>query len=198
VLRAKVASRSFEAGELSAQSGGREDEALSNLWRVAANTPYWVWALLGLLLVTGFQGLRPRVVAVARVLLLPSAFLAWGVYSLLSRGNGIGVAGSWLTAAVAGGILAAVTAPTTAPRFSGGTVHLPGSPVPLLRNQAIFVLKYALAVALMLAPAERSMIILSDACISGVVAGYFLAWSARFLLAYRQVRLLGPERPVAG
>jgi hypothetical protein len=70
---------------------------------------------------------------------------------------------------------------------SRGLVHLPGSPVPLLRNMTIFALKYGLAVAAATALAEPGTLAAPDAAVSGASAGYFLGWLARFALVCRRV-----------
>ena len=73
-------------------------------------------------------------------------------------------------------------------RIDPTTVHvtLPGSVVRLFRNPGIFIVKYGLGVAMVLAPAWRGDIALWSMGISGLTAGYFAAWLIRFGLKYRE------------
>ena len=67
-----------------------------------------------------------------------------------------------------------------------GIVTVAGSPLPLVRNMLIFFTKYGLAVAAARNPAERAHLAIWDVAVSGTSAGYFLAWLAVFVIAYRR------------
>ena len=78
---------------------------------------------------------------------------------------------------------------------AAGRVTLPGSVVPLVRNFAIFLAKYALGVAMALAPAWRGDLALLSIGVSGLSAGYFAAWMLRLALRYRAAAELAAAVP---
>jgi hypothetical protein len=152
-----------------------------------SNTPWWVWPLLALLIGLGVQALRPRRVTPVRVLITPVMFLNWGLIGLVFTARGTPMALlDWAIAAAAGAGLALASFRTAGLAVADGLVHLPGSPAPLLRNLSIFVVKFALAVALARLPEWHADLVLADAGVSGIVAGYFLGWTAQFIRFYRR------------
>jgi uncharacterized protein DUF6622 len=152
-----------------------------------SNTPRWVWLVLAVLVALGLQALRPRRVKLARVLITPIVFLTWGLVGLVLTARGTPVALlDWAVAAAAGAALARLTFRTARLAVANGLVRFPGSPVPLLRNLLIFVVKFALAVALARLPDWHGDLVLVDAGVSGVIAGYFLGWMAQFIRFYRR------------
>jgi hypothetical protein len=155
---------------------------------ILRHTPLWVWVLLAVLVAFGVQGLRPRVVAVWRLLVVPAVFIAWGLASLAQR---VTVAPplivDWGIAAIVGvaigwfaGRLGIVRIDRPARR-----VELSGSALPLIRNLAIFLAKYGLTAAAAIAPARAASLAHWDIAVSGLSAGFFAAWLARFALRYR-------------
>jgi len=45
------------------------------------NTPLWVWFLLAFLIRVGISTLKQRKISTTRLILIPSLFLVWGIYS---------------------------------------------------------------------------------------------------------------------
>jgi hypothetical protein len=160
----------------------------AGLGSILQGTPWWVYPLLALLVALGLQASRPRSIPLARVLVTPAIFIAWGIVSLVARPSfSSGLALDWLITACCGGALAMLTARGDAMRVDRErqVVHLPGSWLPLARNLLIFAAKYSLAVAAALAPTARDQLALWDIAVSGASAGYFLASLARIVLLYR-------------
>jgi hypothetical protein len=158
---------------------------METLRLVLANTPWWVFLLLALLIGLGVQALRPRAVALSRVFIMPAVFLSWGLISLAltSRGAPLLLL-AWSVAAAAGAVLALTSFRAAGLRLERGRVHFPGSALPLTRNLLIFLVKYALAVAIARSPDLREQLQLWDIGVSGVIAGYFIGWMARFVVFY--------------
>ncbi|HTY68696.1 MAG TPA: DUF6622 family protein [Alphaproteobacteria bacterium] len=158
---------------------------------IIQHTPLWVAALLALLVVLGVQALRPREVPVWRLLLVPLAFTAWGVLSLMQKaGASPLLVADWLVTAAIG---AAIGWWTTNPQafhidHAGNRVRVPGSAVPLVRNLSIFLAKYVLAATMAVAPALQGALSPWDIAVSGLSAGYFIGWMVRFALRYRAGR----------
>lgn len=163
---------------------------------ILVNTPWWVFLLFLLLVWLGVQARRPRIVSLRRVFITPAIFIGWGIVGLLGRVLGAPLLlADWLVFALCGGALAATTV-----RLGGmsvdrgqGLVHLPGSVLPLIRNLSIFAAKYLLAVAMALHPASLAALTAADVAVSGLSAGYFLGWVARFVMAYRSA----PDRDLS-
>jgi hypothetical protein len=81
----------------------------------------------------------------------------------------------WAVAAAAGRALTRLTFRTARLAVANGLVQSPGSPVLLLRNLLIVVVKFAFAVALARLPDWHGDLVLAGAgVIAGYVAGYFV------------------------
>lgn len=158
---------------------------MPNPMAILAHTPWWAWALCALLVARGLPALRTRSVPVARVLIVPAVFMAWGIGSLVVRSAGSPMlAVAWFGCALAGVAIGWQTTRLKGVRVdrAAGRVTLPGSVVPLVRNLSIFAVKYALGVAAALAPAWRGDIALWSIGVSGLSAGYFAAWVMRLAM----------------
>lgn len=144
------------------------------------HTPLPIWGVLILLVVLGVSQMRQRTVGLRRTTVLPLVFVAWSL---------AGVVGTFGHQAAA--LLAWAAGVSTALALLHGRVdirrvryvastrqfELPGSVWPLVLMLAIFVLKFAVAVALILQPelhqASRFALGVSAAC--GFFSGAFLA-----------------------
>jgi hypothetical protein len=157
--------------------------AMSSLFRILAATPWWAFALLGLLIWLGLQAAKTRVVALRRIFVIPAVFIVWGIVGLALRPSFSGIlAADWTVTAICGGALAVMTT-----RIDGlvadrrhGLVHLPGSLLLLARVLTIFVVKYGLGVAAAMRSDLREQLMLWDIAVSGASAGYFLGWAITF------------------
>ena len=155
---------------------------------ILQHTPWWVFALLALLAALGIRSLRTRTTAVWRLLIVPAIFIGWGILSIAEKAAvSPALSIDWLAAGVIG-----VAIGWAATRLDGvqvdraaGRVGMPGSAVPLLRNLAIFLAKYCLAVAMAIAPARQPALAHWDVAVSGIGAGYFVGWLIRFARKYR-------------
>jgi hypothetical protein len=171
---------------------------MPTLIAVLQHTPWWVFALFALLVRFGVQALTPRRVAVPRLLIVPFVFFAWGLWSLAMRSVAQPLlAADWAAFGIAGLAIGWWTSRLDDVRIDRvtGTVALPGSAVPLVRNLTIFATKYALAVAMTLAPSWRAQIVSWDVAVSGLSAGYFAAWMLRFAQSYRDAGAAAVQSP---
>ena len=161
---------------------------MPTLIAILVHTPWWAWALCALLVARGLPALRTRSAPLARLLIVPAVFMAWGIASLAARSAGAPeLAVAWFACAVAGLAIGWQTTRLDGIRIdrAAGRVTLPGSAIPLVRNLTIFMVKYALGVAMAMAPAWRGDIALLSIGVSGLSAGYFAAWVMRLALRYR-------------
>lgn len=152
---------------------------------VLRGTPIWVFILFAYLLRAGLQQLQPNVRTLRRIGLVPVAFIIWGLIGLFSRAaEPEQIALCWLAGAAIGAGIAWLPALPMKIDRSRGLVWQPGSVIPLLRNMTIFLGHYLLHVAAAVHPQARVLLTAWDIVISGLSAGYFIAWSLRFAQAY--------------
>jgi hypothetical protein len=155
------------------------------VWRIVTNTPIWVFALMALLVWLGSQSLRTRQTPLRRMLIVPIVFLLMGVSRLLFAGGQPMLVGAWVVAAGAFAAVAFYVGPGAMTVESDGTIRRPGSVIPLIRNLAVFLLQYAVAViAAMKLDSSGTMPLVAQA-VSGACAGYFLGWGIGMIRSYR-------------
>ena len=144
--------------------------------QVLKNTPLWVWAILVALIVLGVNQLRTRVVSRYSVLIAPVVFLFVG---LMAAGRGpVGFSAWTLTLIATAALTFFLWQPTGGARYDVSTdrLNLPGSVIPMLLMLAIFLLNYAINVALAINPAWRSEMSwqVGPAIILGALSGIFI------------------------
>jgi hypothetical protein len=155
---------------------------------ILSGTPWWVFALLALLVGLGVQQLKPRVVRLPRIAVVPGVFLAWGLIALSTRAAVMpDVVLAWLIASMLGVGLGWSTTRLDGIRVDRrrGLIYLPDGWTTLVVSLSVFAAKYALAVSAALRPQWHAAIATADVAVSGLSAGYFLARLARLLIWYR-------------
>jgi hypothetical protein len=89
-------------------------------FRILANTPVWVFALLAYLIWQGWQARQPRTQAIWRMLIVPLVFFLMGLSRLvLARDHGLEPLMAWLVAAILFGALALWQCGSAAPQRHG-------------------------------------------------------------------------------
>jgi hypothetical protein len=154
--------------------------------QILQRTPPWVFVLFAVLLVLGAMQSRPRDIGRARVALMPAIFLPlslWGIWSAF--GPEVFAFAAWL-AGVGAAVLINLYA--RAPRkvsYAPDTrlFHVAGSWIPLTMMMAIFFARYAIAVAMAMQPALKSMPVFAAGvgAAYGLMSGSFLARALRIL-----------------
>lgn len=147
--------------------------------QIFTHTPLWVWALALALLTLGLWQRRTRDVAPAALLGPPLGMLGLGLWTLVPGFVQLPVTAMIWLLALGGGLALGPCLP--APRGTAWLpttrrLHLPGSWLPLLVISAVFSLRYAAAVALVLNPALRfSLVFQATLALSfGLLGGSFL------------------------
>jgi hypothetical protein len=156
---------------------------------ILRGTPGWVFVLGAILVWLGLRSLKPRISSVTALLITPTVFITWGLFSLTTRAVSSGTLPlAWLLAVVAGLVFALWAVGLRGVRVdrSRRLVFLPGTSVPLIRNTGIFGAKYCLGVAAALQPEAQAELAFWDLAVSGASAGYFLGWLIRFVGVYRE------------
>lgn len=156
------------------------------LMMILSQTPTWVWGLLALLLVLGLQQTRERWVSERRLRTLPLAFLGLSVWSQLTAfgWQPMMLLGFGLSFVLCKRLVQASGWPGPA-RFDSqrGLYRVTGSWVPLALMMGIFLLKYAMGIALAMSPQLRELpaFVLSASALSGSFSAVFLARARRLL-----------------
>jgi hypothetical protein len=155
-------------------------------FRILANTPVWVFALLAYLIWQGWQARRPRTQAIWRMLIVPLVFFLMGLSRLLwARDHGLEPLMAWLVAAILFGALALWRGPKLlAVDRARGVVSRPGSVGPLVRNVTVFSLQYGVAVATAMKLEPHAAVAIVGHVVSGASAGYFSGWTVALLRRY--------------
>ena len=154
---------------------------------ILSHTPPWVFILLAYLAWIGVLRLRSSVRQVGRIWITPVIFIVWGVVGLFRRSGDFSfIAAHWVVGAAVGAALGSLGGMRLIVDRPRQLVRLPGSILPLTRILAIFGAHYALQVAAALHPDHRGELLTWDIYVSGASAGYFMAWSVRFLQSYRK------------
>lgn len=159
--------------------------------QILNHTPTYVWAILAFLLYRGVAASRDRVLSYRSAFIIPGVMLALGWQSVA---NGFGMetpaGAAWLLGMLAGAALAWLrSGPVTVDR-AAGTVMQRGSWMPLALMLAIFCSKYAVAVALSIAPALRGDLRFAlPVCLGfGLFNGVFLGRLLRIVAAWNAGR----------
>ena len=161
------------------------------MWiQIVTHTPFWVWGLLGALVVLGLWQRQERRVRPFQLLLLPAVLMAMGLWSMAPGFVSQPVSGLIWLLAVAGACWLGLRLPRPgAARWlpDVGQLQLPGSWVPMVIIVSIFSLRYATGVGLAFNPHWRSLAAVQWplAAVFGLLSGVFLG---RALGLYQMTR----------
>ncbi len=160
------------------------DDAVRDAGRVLEHTPLWAYALLGLLVVLGIRRMRERATSLAGLLITPSAFLIWSLWSAVSfwmdEQSGFSLLIWPLALSMGLGSFAGFRASPM--RRQGELIVRAATILPLLVYVGIFAFRYALEVWSALVPERRALAQALAVLVSGFMAGRTLgdfAFAAR-------------------
>ncbi len=159
------------------------------------NTPWWVFPLLGYLIVLGIQSLRTRTVSIYKLFVMPVIFLGISFYTLLAATPDYIVISCWIAAMVLGGAfgffqLVHTNIQVDARRF---LIQIPGSGSNLIVMLLIFSSRYYFGYDLAVNPQHNDVIeykIIRFA-ISGLLTGYLQGKLLGYLYHYKKASELG-------
>jgi hypothetical protein len=144
---------------------------------ILSRTPTWVYVLFVALVALGLWQVRTRTFSLARLLVLPTAMIAFALYGLLSLfGDRAQALAPWLVALIATTLLLMAAQFPRGVTLADGKFTVPGSWIPLAVIMLIFFLRYAITVAVQMNPALREDTTLE------VVAGLMYGLSSGFFL----------------
>ncbi len=150
---------------------------------ILLQTPVWVWAVFTGLAALGLAQTRDRDTSRLRVTLLPLVFVALSFAGVLLPGAGGGEAlAAWGSGFASILLFARRALAVRGARLSTatGSLHVPGSWVPLGLILGLFVLKYCMGVLGAIRPdiAHNVGVLLGVQCVYGLFAGCFWVRSA--------------------
>ena len=178
------------------EGGGREwspsEFIMPSLFQIVTNTPLWVWPLMVLVVWLGVLGLKPRVIPLWRVAVLPMVGLVTSLTGIAQASHpGLAAAG-WLVALLAGLPLGrALGLRRAVRRLEDGRLEMAGGWFMLGFGLSIFAARYALGVLFGVLPAlkaEPLWIVLSGG-VGGIVAGIGIGWLAGVYLRTPDTRV---------
>jgi hypothetical protein len=166
---------------------------------VLKGTPTWVWTMLAALLALGFSQTRDRSASLARIVLMPlamTAFGLWGTASAFGRSPMFGfVMLMWmLMAAIALAGVGMMNPPKGSSYDAASrTFTLPGSWVPMLLIAGIFLTKYVVGVDLAMQPglARDGQYTLIVGALYGLFSGVFAGRALRLVRLAMEGRGMG-------
>jgi hypothetical protein len=161
------------------------------IFQIITRTPFWVWALLALLIWLGYQQTKSQSMGLHRVIIIPVILTGLSIYSALSAfGMSIEVIFTWLTAATLS-VFFVMQQPLTAWNTFNSrtrTLEVMGSCVPLTLMIGIFITKYVVSATLNLHPefAQNTTFALAFSALYGIFSGVFIGRAARLWLLTRR------------
>lgn len=156
------------------------------------HTPIYVWAILALLIYRGVIAMRDREVPFKKLMIIPALMIALALLDIATKPAGpIATFAPWLAGMALSMLLICTfgSAQITA-GSKPGLVRVRGSKVPLAMMMAVFVTKYAAAVATAIVPSlARDLVFVGILCgFVGIFSGYFAGRATRDLMTFLELR----------
>lgn len=150
---------------------------------IITGTPLWVWGILGYLVYVGIQALKPRVITLQRLIIMPILFVVLK-YKVFSDSNAW-IYFSLLTLGLIAGYLKVRKAPVKIFKETK-TIEIPGSSLMIVLFISIFVLKYYSGYLQATDIEAYHRFEPFDFGLSGLLSGYFSGQRFCFLRRYLQ------------
>lgn len=156
------------------------------------HTPFYVWAILALLVYRGVAAMRDRELTMRQFLLLPVVMTLLSLYGLITNAGGvIGLAasGAGFATTIA---LTYHSASIAAKPATHGFIRVPGSALPLIVILTIFLIKYVNAVALHMHPGLDQDALWAPLLrgVMGCCSGYFIGRAMKLYGAYKRLAVI--------
>ena len=159
-------------------------------WQILVHTPWWVWGLLVLVSWLGWRSLQARATTPAQLAILPAIAASVSLVSAATSVTASLALPSWLLALGLASPLGVRIGQKRRLEIGTGPrpLWLAGSRFPMALGLSIFVIRYAMGVAVARNPALAGEImwIVGANALGGAVAGLGLGWLASLLLRYRR------------
>ncbi|MGZ3690732.1 MAG: hypothetical protein ACXVAX_04475 [Pseudobdellovibrio sp.] len=164
------------------------DFSFNTIIGIARGTPIWVWAILAYLIYIGLQALKPRMITLQRLIIMPLILIA-AKFRMFSEPN------AWIYFAffIASGLVGYFVVRKADLKIykNKKMILTPGSPLILLILVSIFVTRYYAGYLQATNPQEFLKYAPIDLGISGLLSGYFSG--QRICYLYRYYNDTGPH-----
>ncbi|MDP1961871.1 MAG: alpha/beta hydrolase [Reyranella sp.] len=171
---------------------------MPSLFQIVSHTPLWVWPLMVFVVWMGVLGLKPSVLPLRRLAILPGVGLVASIVGIAQASQPGLTAAGWVVALLAGLPLGRALGNRRAVRrLEDGRLEMAGGWFMLVFGLSIFAARYALGVLFGVVPAlkaEPLWIVLSGG-VGGIVAGIGIGWLAGVYLRTSGTRI---RRAVVG
>ncbi|NEX63293.1 DUF6622 family protein [Noviherbaspirillum galbum] len=160
------------------------------LQQIVVNTPVWVWALLAFLVYRGVLASIDRETSLKKAFIIPVIMLLLSIQGIVSGfGDSLAAGPVWL-AFLAGGTMLTwlmVDPGTLRAHPERGMIAVRGSWTPMVLMLGIFLVKYVVAVMLVMHPDLRQQagFVAGVCALYGVFNGIFIGKLLRIVAAYR-------------
>jgi hypothetical protein len=145
---------------------------------ILSGTPWWVYLLLALLLWIGITRLKPQVISLKQLFVMPLGLTIWSLGSLLDKFNALADVSLWAVFAAFGALLGwfIVRSFSIKADKKRGLIELPGSPLTLILIMLIFGTKYFFGAFYSINPQayKYPLIFVADLASSGWITGSFI------------------------
>ncbi|BES84479.1 hypothetical protein PEC302107_22160 [Pectobacterium araliae] len=165
---------------------------MENLLIILRHTPYWVWAILGYLIYAGVKASQPRQQSLARVFVVPTVFMVWGISAIFhTLMLPLAAAGGFLLMLVIGLSIGWMWGKTSGTYLSESrSFQRTGSWWPLVLMLLTFCSRFYFSVQLARFPAlaHDTVFCLMSGAASGITAGIFSGVSLHLLNQMRKIK----------
>lgn len=159
-------------------------------YEILRDTPWWVYVILASVLMLGIRGLKPRVVSLKRLFILPFIFTAWSVYTLVKSLSSFQDVSIWTLCLLLGvwygrRLLHKFTIQADKKK---GLITVEGGPLTLILALCIFITKYFFGFLYIAHPAamKNVFIFTADLLTSGFITGLFFGKALYYLRKYKR------------
>lgn len=165
--------------------------------QIITKTPIYVWPLFVVLLLGGLKARKTSVMPLAVLLLIPSLFLSWSLFSFFGKYAADPLAILfWVVCLGAGFAIGFSHMQSLKLQFDKKKkkVQMPGSWIPLMLSMSIFTSKFSIGMMSSMMPhLNGSLLFLGLELFSAVILGIFAGRGISCLLRYRKSHDLSPS-----
>lgn len=156
---------------------------------IITNIPLFVWPLFAILLISGLRARKVHTVPMAALLLIPSVFFGWSIFSFFGKYTTASLANLfWFLCLGVGFSIGFFHMQRLKLRFDRQKkrVEMPGSWIPLMLSMSIFTSKFSIGMMSSTLPhLNGSIVFLGFELFATIILGVFAGRGINCLMRYR-------------
>jgi hypothetical protein len=163
---------------------------MENLWKILSGAPWWVYILFIYVMTIGIKAMKPRIIPIKRIILMPILFVAWSLIGLYAKFQ-LGFPSLivyWIIFLALGAYLGVKEVHNW--HFHKdrhkGVITIPGNKSTLVLILLIFFLKFFWGYLYATRLEIPYWVYLSDTISSALVTGFFIGRAGFFYWSYRK------------